>query len=236
MHRIPEDLLKMWMDPEVVGAQMAMKFKNTWSCQRHDLKDQTGSGYDLALANFGVGLGLSEQQIVDMIVHHRAIHHQKPRTRADYFQRTIAKAERMTGGDNSAIPTTSEAPGSRATEVPAAPGAPVAPGQERAPDTTSAPSPADPEAEARHKAQLCDRISQTLGITVVRLVKISGKEPQYRMELAGGQKIEFANVNKLIQYPSMRSAIAAAIGKLIPEIKPKPWAVLSTAYARRLHR
>ena len=41
-----EDLLNRYMavDP---------RFKKTWLRQREDLKDQSQSGYDLALANFG---------------------------------------------------------------------------------------------------------------------------------------------------------------------------------------
>jgi len=72
------------------------RFKKTWHRQREDLKDQSGSGYDLALANFGLDQGLSEQQVVDLIIHHRRIHSQRPRTKLDYFQRTIAKTERRT--------------------------------------------------------------------------------------------------------------------------------------------
>jgi hypothetical protein len=42
-----------------------------------------------------VEAGLTEQQIVDLIVHHRSLYAQKQRTRIDYFQRTIAKAHRQ---------------------------------------------------------------------------------------------------------------------------------------------
>ena len=85
--RIPEETLNAWMEAD-------MRFCNTWLRQRHDLKDQSNSGYDLALACFGVAAGLSEQQIVDLIVHHRSHHGLGHRTRADYFQRTIAKGRR----------------------------------------------------------------------------------------------------------------------------------------------
>jgi len=52
---VPDDLLNRLMarDPG---------FKKTWLRQREDLKDQSQSGYDLALANFGLATGLSEQQ------------------------------------------------------------------------------------------------------------------------------------------------------------------------------
>lgn len=64
---IPQEMLDAWMRED-------MKFRNTWNRQRHDLKDQSGSGYDLALACFGIDAGLSEQQIVDLICHHRKAH------------------------------------------------------------------------------------------------------------------------------------------------------------------
>lgn len=52
-------------------------------------------------------------------------------------------------------------------------------------------------------AMLCNRISQTLGIHLLRLVKVPGKEPVYLMELEEG-RIEF-DVAKLISQKSRRS-------------------------------
>ncbi len=82
---VPEERLSRWMEAD-------LRFRNTWLRQRHDLKDQSQSGYDLALADFGVEAGLTDQEIVDLLVHHRRIHGQRQRTRLDYFERTIAKA------------------------------------------------------------------------------------------------------------------------------------------------
>jgi hypothetical protein len=110
-------------------------------------------------------------------------------------------------------------------------GTPAAPPSQEATDTTTkppdAPAADTEDTEECRKAKLCEHISQTLTIPVMRLVKITGKEPQYRMELAEGQKIEFANVNKLIAYESVRSAIAATVGRIIPKIKAKEWEALS---------
>ena len=89
--RIPQEMLDGWMATD-------MRFKNTWLRQRHDLTDQSQSGYDLALANFGMEAGLNEQQIVDLIIHHRRQFSQKPRTRLDYFQRAISKASQRKSG------------------------------------------------------------------------------------------------------------------------------------------
>ncbi len=82
---VPDERLARWMEAD-------LRFRNTWLRQRHDLKDQSQSGYDLALADFGVEAGLRDQEIADLLVHHRRIHGQRQRTRLDYFERTIAKA------------------------------------------------------------------------------------------------------------------------------------------------
>jgi hypothetical protein len=134
---------------------------------------------------------------VDLIVHHRNLYAQKQRTRIDYFQRTIAKAYRQG-------PTT-EAPQ-------AAPSAP----ENRPAGGNTTPGP------ELGKALLCEQISRVLGVRIVRLLKITGKEPAYHMELEDA-KIEFPHVGKLISQEAVRLAIAAAVGKLIPRIKPKNW-------------
>ena len=69
-----------------------LRFRNTWLRQRHDLKDQSQSGYDLALADFGVDAGLSEQQIVDLIIHHRSPTRGRSEPAWTTSRRTIAKA------------------------------------------------------------------------------------------------------------------------------------------------
>jgi hypothetical protein len=83
--RIPVETLDKWIaaDP---------RFKATWFRQRSDMGDQSQSGYDLALCNFAIQTGLSEQQTVDLIVHHRFQHKQKARATIDYFRRTLATA------------------------------------------------------------------------------------------------------------------------------------------------
>ncbi len=213
--RIPQEMLDGWM-------ALDMRFKNTWHRQRHDLKDQSQSGYDLALADFGMDAGLPEQRIVDLIIHHRSQSSQRARTRVDYFQRTIARAARRSDWRETpslpAAPPAAAAPRSAPVPPPVAPGAPEDGG---ARDT---PTP-DPDAA---KSLLCDRVSQALGIRVLRLVKLTGKEPIYHMELPEG-KIEFASVGKLISQDAVRLAVAAQMGKLIGKIKPKLWEQVAQA-------
>jgi len=191
--RIPQELLDGWMAHDI-------RFRNTWFRQRHDLKDQSQSGYDMALADFGVDAGLTPQQIIDLIVHHRAIHNQKQRTRIDYFERTIARAAERSEFTLPAPPPVADPPPS-----------------DGAPRTTGAVT--DPLAA---KAALCEYISNVLGVRILRIVKVTGKEPTYQIELDNG-RIEFTNVAKLIDQRAFRIAIAGSANRIIPKIKPKVW-------------
>jgi hypothetical protein len=178
---------------EVLGRYMETdpRFKKTWLRQRDDLKDQSQSGYDLALANFGFENGLSEEQVVELIIHHRRIHSQRPRTRLDYFQRTIAKAFRR----NEDVAAPAEVPGQPAPQRP---------------DTATA------------RALLCEQISNAIGVRVLRIVKIGGQEPTYRVELEA-TKVGFASVDKLVGQQSFRMKIASAVEHLVPRIPGKVW-------------
>src|SRR5579885_1534125 len=193
--RIPEEKLKGWMGID-------LRFRTTWLRQRYDLADQSQSGYDLALANFGLSAGLSAQQIVDLIIHHRALHNQRQRTRIDYYERTLATASRMGGVEHGHPQGTLDAHFSR----PEHPSAEIA--SEVHPVRDSAMS----------KAALCERISEVIGVRILRLIKVTGKEPTYQMEL-DTTTIEFPNVGRFIDQASVRVAIASATNKLIPKIK-----------------
>jgi hypothetical protein len=193
---LPEELLQRFME-------LDLRFKNTWLRQRPDLKDQSQSGYDMALADFGCEAGLSDQQIVDMIVHHRRIHDQGQRTRLDYFQRTLSKARNRLA---------SPAPLAVEAERPAAPPADPTGGAD-------SPQPAD---AVQAKALLCEQLSNILGIRILRILKITGKEPTYQVELENAT-LEFLNVGKLIDQNSLRLTIAAGVDRLIPKIKAKHW-------------
>ena len=205
--RIPQEMLERWMAVDA-------RFRATWLRQRNDLRDQSQSGYDMALADFGVDAGLEPQQIVDLIVHHRHLGGQKPRTRVDYYQRTISKALKRTEGiDPHSILVEAAQP-----EAQAPPADVAQPMEEsrkqRDPDSTTA------------KAILCERISQMLGIRIVRIVKITGKEPSYHIQLDGAT-VELASTAKFIDQTAVRLAIASSTNLLIPKIKPKDWDLIA---------
>ena len=229
--RIPQDLLDLWMDPKRVDPKIAARFRNTWERRRHDLQDPSQSGYDLALADFGVDAGLSEQQIVDLIIQHRSMYSQKHRKSLDYYQRTIATAMRR----SDYRPEIPAVPGAEGMATPppttAAAGAqapPVAPVNGQATDTTTPPPPApDPVAEDRKRVALCGDISVLLKLAapyqLLRMVEIKGKDPQYRMELENGTKIEISSYKKLMDQGEMLSLIGAQIRRRMDHLKVAVW-------------
>ena len=189
---IPDDMLARWMEQDA-------RFRRTWNRQRDDLNDQSGSGYDMALACFGVGVGLSDQQIVDLIVHHRRIHGEQQRTALDYFQRTISKARKNAEGVQ-ALQSSADARSLCLDAVSGASGKCDGPNE---------------------KARLCQQLSVILGVQILRLVKVSGEEPVFFMDLEQG-RIQIPNIGKLVSLTFVRNAIAGKVGKLI-KIKPKQW-------------
>jgi hypothetical protein len=197
---IPEAQLDQWLasDP---------RFKNTWFRQRPDLKDQTQSGYDLALADFGFRAGLVAQDVVRLIIHHRRIHQQKARTKLDYFYRTLSKAAEQNEKPFRSRPSPEPAPFADTVEAASAAQNPCS-GQRPKSD--------------REKIDLCKRISAALGVELLRIVKLSGDDPLYRMDLVEGS-ISFSSVAKLISQPAVRTAIAGKVGILIPDIKRAAW-------------
>jgi hypothetical protein len=212
--RIPQELLALWMDPKNSDEHTASRFQNTWERRRHDLKDPSQSGYDLALADFGVVAGLADQQVVDLICHHRAIHGQKQRTRVDYFERTLARASER----NPEAPP----PASTSTKSNTEASAPLPQHQPADP----APAPAAKElSEEDQKAALCEKVSTAIGILIpiTRLVRITGKDPSFRMELADDTKIEFTSISKFRNQEAIRDALAAQTRWLMPPIKPARW-------------
>jgi hypothetical protein len=190
---VPDDVLTRWMEKD-------QRFRDTWNRQRPDLADQSGSGYDMALACFGVRSGLNDQQIADLIIHHRRIHGEQQRTRVDYFQRTISKA--------------------RKSEVPTPPYLGRGP-QRHSEAMVVGDAKAGTPDPALKKAMLCDRLSQLLGVRVIRIRRLTGTDPIYLMNLPEGP-IEF-DIKRLMSYRAVKLALAAKAGRMIPIFKGKQW-------------
>jgi hypothetical protein len=203
---VPDERLADWMDHD-------SRFRETWHHQRTDMHDTSQSGYDMALACFGVQRRLTDQEIVDLIVHGRRFRGAKQSQSLEYFRRTISRA------------------GNGVEERLAANG--VAAFDPRSPDEAqphSIPEHGDAAGRATAdliaRASLCEQLSARFGVRVLRILKITGAEPVYLMQLDDG-RIEFPNAAKLISKSFVRSAFAARAGKIIPDFKTKTWELLA---------
>jgi hypothetical protein len=197
---IPADMLSNWLERD-------KRFRSTWNRDRKDMSDQSSSGYDMALVCFGVTAGVTDQQIVDLIIQHRRIHGDKQNRRLDYYQRTISKARRMDGPmprSGSVSPPSGSASGESSDGLTA---------------------PAEGICDATAKAILCDQLSSLWGVRILRIVKVPGTEPIYRMELEAG-RIEF-DIGRLMNMKSFGLAVAARTGHLIPHFRPIRWRELT---------
>jgi hypothetical protein len=232
--RISQDRIDGWMRED-------MRFRNTWLRQRHDLEDQSQSGYDLALACFGVDAGLSEQEIITLIIHHRSMYARTHRTKVDYFERTIAKAMRKTGGVPAPL-TAEEADKAIADEIakdhgpvgdtaftdaaaspPPATG-PVAPqAAPVAPAVPPAVNSAARELPPEEKDKLCAEVAQLFRTPIVKFRKIKGKEPTYQIVLADDSVIDIAGFGKFTNQQAIYEAIGNATNEPIPHFKPALW-------------
>lgn len=155
----------------------------------------------------------------------------------EYFQRTIARATRKTGGGAAAIASVEEAiagagplsadqpatdtaqavPGS----TPAAPpGAPVAP-------ETAQPSHTATELTAAQKDAVCAKVAAAMKTPIVQSLKITGKEPTYHIKLAGGRVVEVAGFGRFTNQQYIYEAIGNATNRRIPKFKPAAWVELS---------
>lgn len=195
---MPDEILTRWLEQD-------SRFAKTWNHQRDDLSDQSQSGYDLALANFGVGKGLTDQQIVDLIIHNRRLYGAKQSKSLDYYHRAISKARSWACGRLEAADEiiASDPAGATANH----------PGRLANPDGSPDPN---------EKAKLCDRISAILGVRILRIEKLNGSEPVYLMELDAGC-IEFPAVGKMLSAKFVREALAAKTGQLIRKFRGSEW-------------
>lgn len=68
------------------------KFKETWEGNRKDLRDNSPSGYDMALASMAAQANWTDQEIVNLLIAFRRKHAHNLKLRHGYFVSTLEKA------------------------------------------------------------------------------------------------------------------------------------------------
>ena len=240
--RVSQETLDLWMGKELLDEKDATRFRHTWNRERHDLFDNSNSGYDMALIHFGLDINLTEQQIVDLVVTHRAHHGVKQKLDAGYFRRSIIKARasreekmRRPGLAASGIgPTTPnghpDLKGAGALDGP--PVTPFAVAGDAQPVNGAAPrtiSPAVAAARAKVPSQedfakdaMCEKLSAILGIPILHMVCIDGEEETFHMHTASHGIIVFRTA-ELITFRQFEIKVAGRTRRIPNQLKPKEW-------------
>jgi hypothetical protein len=176
------------------------KFLKTWNRQRKDLKDQSPSGYDLALAHIGAAAGLDDQTILNLLIAHRRKHKSDLKLhRADYYEKFTIAAVRRSREKASAVDR-----------------AAVLVNESNSPDSPA--KPATPE----DRVTALDTVSHAIGTRIRKVIRYVQDPPKFRLVTSRGA-IELGTVDNLIGQAAFRNAIAAAEKKLIPTFKADAW-------------
>jgi hypothetical protein len=223
-------------------AEFDPKFLRTWKHQRR-LKDESQSGYDLALAYLAALADWTDQEIVDLLIANRRLHGGQPKLRRDYFERTLGKARAAQANldskgspaeeesRSSAVPDSDADLGDERTATsdenvtddaqgyPRTAGPATNDGTEKPPGTGTV---SHRERGATVSATL-EALSRSLGLRIRRVVKYRGDPASsYKIETDNGD-VTLDRINDLTGQSRLRNRIADVTGRLIPLFEPEDW-------------
>jgi hypothetical protein len=175
------------------------RFRRTWERKRRDLKDQSASAYDLAVAHVAVVAGLTDQQTANLMLGWRRKHQedtQKAR-RLGYVQRTISAARTV---QKAAVAVNS------LSEMPA---------------TQTIPTD--------ERSDILRKISEALGIAVANVIQHGRENATYAFVLLDGTNVHIGGIEALLRSTVVRARIAELTRFIISGFKPATWYKLVSA-------
>jgi hypothetical protein len=175
--------LQLICDPEL---------KLTWEWRRKDLKDDSPSGYNFALAIMCVQGGWSDQEIVNAMIAQRRKHGKQLKLKnRQYYARTVLEARRRVA-EEEADRELADAAGLCGTEY--------------------------EQEDTRSKG--LESLSTKLGVTIKKIIKYDGDDPSFLLITDKGD-VALPSVDYIIEGTKLRSKIAAKTGKIITWKKGK---------------
>ncbi len=169
------------------------KFKATWERQRTDLPSQ--SEYDLSLATMVAHAGWSDEDIVALVVAHRAKHNENTKTdRLDYYASLVAKSKEGLASQEAHESLTN-----------------------RLMSVDQGVNSISDEREG-----MLEDLSALIGLPVRTIVRYVADPPSYRL-VFDDQTIFLPNVDTIISSSKFRSAVAACCGHLLGRFKGQRW-------------
>jgi hypothetical protein len=185
------------------------KFKASWDHKRRDLKDQTASAYDMALANIAVQAGWLDQEIANLLIAHRRRFNEDLKLRDSYYNTTIARAhaafsEDLLDGEIQQLVASATQPA-------------------RDEDGEQKEEPPAKEDPAQRKGVICDRLSEKFKLTgpyrIIRITRYMSEPREYAIEIASGDCIRLGDVTNLIEPHKLQAKIAELASRMIPPFK-----------------
>jgi hypothetical protein len=171
------------------------RFISSWMRTRKDLKDTSPSGWDFALANYAVQAGWTDQEIVDLLVAAR-VKHKDDLKRPQYYRTTIDYI-RVDANRNNALQDLLEVASNKKSDTPV-------------------------RLNDDERADRLAKISTTLGVKIVRILRYKIDPPKYRLVTPKGE-IELGAVSNLVEQTPLRHAIAATEGTYIRKFRAPEW-------------
>lgn len=178
------------------------RFKRTWehkrSTNQNDMPDQSMSSYDMSLCNLAYMSGWTDQEIVNLLIFHRAQYHADLKLREDYYKRTLERA-------HSDIERNVEA-----LEV-----------METIKAETKSIKDAPPEEKDSKRTGLLQMLSERLGVPIRRFVKYRCDPPKYDLITDLGT-VRFEGAKAWMVQANFRESVVQGIDFLCPWFK-KDW-------------
>jgi hypothetical protein len=172
------------------------RFLESWNRTRKDMKDTSPSGWDFSLCNYAVSAGWTDQEIVDLLVAAR-VKNGDDLKRPQYYRTTIDFV-RVDNCRNTALQEIVEATSLRGTDEPA------------------------PKLNDEQRKDLLDKISNAIGVRIIRIIRYKQDPPRYRLVSQSGE-IELGAVSNLVEQTPLRYAIAATEGIYMRKFKAQEW-------------
>lgn len=186
------------------------KFNGAWEHKRRDLKDQSASSYDMALASYAAQANWSDQEIVNLLIAHRRkwgedlkLTHEwgQGEGRTDYYRHTVSKTRRDREKQDSAR------------------------------DSLLALDAAVAD-ETTPRSVLLSAASKTIGLEISRVTQTGREQAQYGIILSDGRDITLGTIETLFSQMKTRARIGEAINVVIEQVKAGEWFTVGTALVR----
>lgn len=180
----------------------------------------SNSEREMALAAYAVQAGWTDQQIADLLIHHRRKWEpeklEKLTDRQDYITRTISRAR----GDRERDAAIQTLGGNGEDDY-------------RAPDTATASLAGENSANETEREKIIGLLSSVFGVRVQDWIQFGRETPIYTLILAGSIEIKIGGVNAVVECDrAFRQRIYAQTGYVMPGVPRARWKGVVEALAK----